>query len=116
MRTFSRTSKARALLWELVLAASVAVTKSYSDGASTGSSVAAAAALPGPFSFPGASFAHFLVPKRPGLGYPPIPFEGYPTWRMNGSTAAFFLGNDTGLNSVSGRPPFRPLLTSPASP
>jgi len=54
----------------------------------------------GPFDYPGSSFSNFL-PKNSsgGLGYPPIPLEGYPTWDMAASTAAYFLGNDTGLNN-----------------
>eukprot|EP00966_Prymnesium_polylepis_P305862 7068021-Prymnesium_polylepis.1 len=34
-----------------------------------------------------------------GLGYPPIALDGYPTYSMQRSTVAYFLGNDTGLNS-----------------
>ena len=58
-----------------------------------------ASARPGPFDFPGSSFAHFLPQKSSGLGFPPIPLDGYPTYRMAASTAAYFLGNDTGLNN-----------------
>jgi len=36
-----------------------------------------------------------------GLGYPPIPLDGYPTYAMAASTSAYFLGNDTGVNSAA---------------
>ena len=54
----------------------------------------------GPFDYPGSGFSSFLEPNSSGIGYPPIPLPGYPTYLMNRSTAAYFLGNDTGLNSV----------------
>ena len=53
----------------------------------------------GPFDYPGSSFASFGAGRNGGLGYPPIPLDGYPTFQMNRSTSAYFLGNDTGLNS-----------------
>jgi len=43
----------------------------------------------------------FRAHSAGGLGYPPIPLDGYPTYSMQRSTAAYFLGNDTGLNSAA---------------
>jgi hypothetical protein len=40
---------------------------------------------PGPFDYPGSSFASFSAGRNGGLGYPPIPLDGYPTWQMNRS-------------------------------
>ena len=49
--------------------------------------------------YPGWAFAAHA--SRGGLGYPPIPLEGYPTYNMAASTSAYFLGNDTGVNSAA---------------
>ena len=88
---------ARAGVWLTVASAAAGCGSGCAAGAA--GAAARSRALPGPFAFPGSSFASFLDPPRPGLGYPPIPFDGYPSWRMNDSTAAYFLGNDTGLNN-----------------
>ncbi len=48
--------------------------------------------------YPGWAFA---AHGKGGLGYPPIPLAGYPTYAMAASTSAYFLGNDTGLNSAA---------------
>ena len=47
--------------------------------------------------YPGWGFAKRV--NGAGLGYPTIPLEGYPTYDLAKSTSAYFLGNDTGLNS-----------------
>eukprot|EP01046_Picozoa_sp_COSAG06_P100420 COSAG06_NODE_46534_length_346_cov_0.728745_1_plen_90_part_01 len=47
--------------------------------------------------YPGWAFA---AHGKGGLGYPPIPLSGYPTYDMATSTSAYFLGNDTGVNSA----------------
>ena len=49
--------------------------------------------------YPGWAFAKH-APKG-GFGYPPIPLDGYPTYDMAASTSAYFLGNDTGVNSAA---------------
>ena len=38
--------------------------------------------------------------RRQTIGYPPLPWAGFPTYNMAQSTAAWFVGNDTGLNSA----------------
>jgi hypothetical protein len=48
--------------------------------------------------YPGWAFA---AHGKGGLGYPPIPLSGYPTYDMATSTSAYFLGNDTGVNSAA---------------
>ena len=67
-------------------------------------SAMATAVTPGtdlaPFAYPGAGFRAALRSSVAGLGYPPLALAGYPTWGMQASTAAYFLGNDTGLNSA----------------
>jgi hypothetical protein len=67
------------------------------------SAMATAVAAPGtdlaPFAYPGAGF-RAARSSVAGLGYPPLALAGYPTWGMQASTAAYFLGNDTGLNSA----------------
>jgi hypothetical protein len=55
---------------------------------------------PAPFAYPGAGFRASLRGSVAGLGYPPLAVPGYPTWSMQASTAAYFVGNDTGLNSA----------------
>ena len=55
---------------------------------------------PAPFDYPGAGFQATLPVGAAGLGYPALVLEGYPTWSMQASTAAYFLGNDTGLNNA----------------
>ena len=47
---------------------------------------------PGPGSAPSG--------RRQTIGYPPLPWAGFPTYNMAQSTAAWFVGNDTGLNSA----------------
>jgi hypothetical protein len=47
---------------------------------------------PGPGSAPSG--------RRHTIGYPPLPWAGFPTYNMAQSTAAWFVGNDTGLNSA----------------
>jgi hypothetical protein len=56
---------------------------------------------PPPFDYPGAGFRAGLPASVPGLGYPSMDLlDGYPTWSLNRSTVAYFLGNDTGLNNA----------------
>eukprot|EP00729_Bicosta_minor_P005769 gene5769-1170_t len=86
----------------------LSLTVSVALSARPGLTVLAPSAMPpaktakaGPFDYPGSGFASFSAGSRGGLGYPPIPLDGYPTMMMNRSTVAYFLGNDTGLNSAA---------------
>ena len=64
------------------------------------------------WSYPGWLFRAHGQPLVPGagsaptgrrrtIGYPPLPWAGFPTYNMSQSTAAWFVGNDTGLNSAA---------------